>query len=89
MSELEAKVDELNGRIAALLSDKAAMDSRIGILNRVLRMREEHIELLQRKVSLPSSDMRLFACCPADHADADAGLDRAEGPEILSELGIA
>jgi hypothetical protein len=46
-------VDELNGRISALLSDKAAMDSRIGILNRVLQMREEHIELLQRRVGPP------------------------------------
>lgn len=50
VTELEAKVEEQNGRISALVSDKAAMDSRIGILNRVLRMREEHIELLQRRV---------------------------------------
>lgn len=50
MSELEDKVLELTGRISALMSDKAALDSRIGILNRVLRMREEHIEMLQRKV---------------------------------------
>jgi hypothetical protein len=53
VNELEGKVDELNGRISALLSDKAATDSRIGILNRVLQMREEHIELLQRRVGPP------------------------------------
>lgn len=55
-------MDELNGRISALLSDKAAMDSRIGILNRVLQMREEHIELLQRRVGPCTAPRGTPAC---------------------------
>lgn len=58
VGELEETVSQLTTRIAELMSEKAALDSRVGILNRVLRMREEHIETLQRKgatsVRLPS-----------------------------------
>lgn len=49
VGELEETVSQLTTRIAELMSEKAALDSRVGILNRVLRMREEHIETLQRK----------------------------------------
>ena len=49
VGELEETVEGLNGRISLLATEKAALDSRVGILTRVLRMREEHIETLQRK----------------------------------------
>ena len=49
VGELEETVAQLTTRIAELMSEKATLDSRVGILNRVLRMREEHIETLQRK----------------------------------------
>lgn len=49
VGELEETVESLNARISQLATEKAALDSRVGILTRVLRMREEHIETLQRK----------------------------------------
>ena len=68
VAELEEQVKELTGRISGLMSDKAALDSRVGILNRVLRMREEHIEMLQRKVGPRKRALERTACAAASSA---------------------
>ena len=52
VSELEQQVDELNQRIALQTTEKANLDSRVNILVRVLRMRDEEIAQLQQKLKV-------------------------------------
>ena len=52
VSELEQQVDELAQRISLLTTEKANLDSRVNILVRVLRMRDEEIAQLQQKVKV-------------------------------------
>ena len=52
VSELEQQVDELNQRMSLLATDKANLDSRVNILVRVLRMRDEEISQLQQKLKV-------------------------------------
>ena len=52
MSELEQQVDELNQRISLQTTEKANLDSRVNILVRVLRMRDEEIAQLQQKLKV-------------------------------------
>ena len=52
VSELEQQVDELNQRISLQTTEKANLDSRVNILVRVLRMRDEEIAQLQQKLKV-------------------------------------
>ena len=52
VSELEQQVDELTQRISLLTSEKANLDSRVNILVRVLRMRDDEIVQLQQKLKV-------------------------------------
>ncbi len=49
---------ELTSRMATLTANNDALSSRIGILNRAVRMREEHIEMLQHKARPPCTRIR-------------------------------
>lgn len=52
VSELEQQVDELAQRITLLSTEKANLDSRVNILVRVLRMRDEEVAQLQQKLKV-------------------------------------
>ena len=65
VSELEQQVDELNQRISLQTTEKANLDSRVNILVRVLRMRDEEIAQLQQKLKVrleAALSLRRFSC---------------------------
>ena len=91
VSELEQQVDELTQRLSLLTTDKANLDSRVNILVRVLRMRDDEIAQLQQKLKVGQARHVPFvgavdSCTLVvnTHAFSEVGLQRSPGSHQVS-----